>query len=214
MIEAVVKSVSEIQTDDHGYTFIELELSNGAQGFFPNKKEFLELFYEGMEVTYREVKQFNNRPKIVGLLPNKKQTKTKKMLVGKIVGLTLPWAYSQKNNKFYTELTLDDETKGIVMVDNKDETAKFKVGEVITYELTEAKGTQFIVGATVLGYSSAVERDLSIKKQTAFKAAVELFNANPHKGRWINKDSPSGLDMEAMVKDVEELTNRLLTIVN
>ena len=212
MIETVIVSVSEIQTDEHGYTFIELELSNGAQGFFPNKAEFLELFYEGMEVKYREVKTFNNRPKIVGLIPNKKEIQ-KQMLVGKIVGVS-PWEFSQKKNNFYATVTLEDETSGVVMVTSKDDTTMFKPGAIITYDLSEVKDHKFLVGVNVFNYSPAVERDLSIKRQTAFKAAVELLNANPHKGRWLDKDSPTGLNTQAMVKDVSDLTDALFNIIN
>lgn len=212
MKEAVVKSVSEILTDEHGYTFIELELSDGAQGFFPNKEDFLELFYEGMEVKYREVKTFNNRPKIVGLLPNKK-IKEGKMSVGKILNHS-PWEFSPKKGKYYSTLTLEDGISGLVMVDSKDETLKFKVGEDITYEVDEVKGHNFFLAPIVHSYSPSVERDISIRKQVAFKAAVELFNSNPKKGRWLSNDDPTGLDLDAMVADVKTLTNKLLTIIS
>ena len=212
MKEAVVVSVSEIQTDEHGYTFIELELSDGAQGFFPNKVEFLELFYEGVEVKYREVKTFNNRPKIIGLLPNKKEIK-RQMLTGRIVDVS-PWEFSNKKSNFYATVTLDDSTSGIVMVDSMDDTVRIKPGVYITYDLSEMKDHKFLVGVSTFGYSPAIERDLSIKRQVAFKAAVELLNANPIKGRWADKDSPTGLNTADMVRDVQTLTEALFNIVN
>ena len=135
------------------------------------------------------------------------------MRIGKIINVT-PWEYSSKKNKFWATVTLEDDVSGIVMVDNKDATTDFKTDEVISYELSEVGDHKFLIGVSVLGYSSAVARDLSIKKQTAFKAAVELFNANPVKGRWMDKDSPTGLNTDDMVRDIKALTDKLFTIVN
>jgi len=212
MIEAVIVKVSDILTDDYGYTFIELELSDGTQGFFPNKVEVLESFYEGMEVKYREVKEFNNRPKIVGLLPNNKQ-KQIHMAIGQILSVD-NWSYSNKNNKWFTKVSLTDDVSGIIIEENYSNTVNYKLGRYLKYQDVQTKGdVTIIVAPEPVVFDSATERDLSIKRQTAFKAAVDLFNANPQKGRWLDKDSPTGLNNESMVKDINDLTEQLFKII-
>lgn len=211
MIETVIKSISEILTDKHGYTFVDIELEDGAQGFFPNEREYLESLFLGMEVKYRAVKIFNNRPKIIGLLPNIK-TKKVEMSIGRISNHS-SWELSPKNNKFYSTITLEDGTSGVVMVDSINETLSFRPGLIMSYELNEKAGTNFFVGVNLHTYDSNTTRELSIKRQTAFKAAVELLNANPHKGRWHSKESSTGLDYDSMVKDVSELTEKLLKTI-
>lgn len=216
MISTVITQVSEILTDEHGYTYIEISFENGVQGFFPNKVEYLGLFYEGMEVQYRDVKNFNNKQKIIGLSPVKNKTENK-MLTAKIKNVG-EWKFSTKTGKFHSIVTIEDDTSGMVAVDNLDATLDYKVGNLMSFDIQKKEGKDtvemvFFVGVTLFTYSAANQRDLSIKKQTAFKAAVDLLNANPHKGRWHKAGSSTGLDHEALLNDVRSLTEILFTVV-
>ena len=73
MKETIIIGISDIITDDYGFTYIDLELEDGSLGYFPNSEEILKTFSLGSKVKYREIIEFNKKPKIIGLLHNKKK---------------------------------------------------------------------------------------------------------------------------------------------
>lgn len=203
MVETKIKKVSKITTDDHGYTYVDLELQDGTQGYYPNDVSVLESLTKGSKVKYVDTKPFAGRTKINGL------TKLTEMVTTKIK--RADQISTGNNNTFYRELETEDGVVGFHFSDSYKALASIKSGSIVQYSDTrevDGKGT-FFVGLNKLSqYSPDERRQLSIVRQSSIKAAIEMLSIASPKGRWIKSDG--SVDKEAAVNDVIEISELLI----
>jgi len=203
MTEVTIKSISKILVDENGYNYIDVVLSNGVQGYYPNSQEALGLFKKGDRVKYRDTKEFAGREKINGLTKILDMVTTK---IKKIGPVSLG-----NNGTWYADIQTDDDVIGIHFSDSKKDLSTLKVGTVIKYSDTkeiEGKGTFFVGLNKVVQYSPDERRQLSIVRQSSIKAAIEILSIASPKGRWVKPDG--SVDSEGAVNDVISISELLI----
>jgi hypothetical protein len=203
MQETKIKKISKILQDEHGYSYIDLELEDGTQGYYPNEVDVLESFSKGTKVKYAGSKIFAGRNKISGLTKIKEMVTTKIKRAGQIT--------AGNNNTFYVELETEDDITGFHFSDSYKALVSIKPGTTVQYsdiKDVKDKGT-FFVGLNKLSiYTPDERRQLSIVRQSSIKAAIEMISIASPKGRWINPDG--SINKEAAASEVIELSELLI----
>lgn len=171
-----IKKVSKILTDNHGFTYVNLTLDDGTEGFYPNTVEVLQSLSKGLDVRYSSVKPFNGMNKIVGLVILNNETQSKKMRVLSKIK-SIGEIKSGANDMFYTKIEMVDGDEAVHFSNNYKDLSGLSVGDPVMYDeikSVEGKGN-FYVGLTKLIKLSADERrQLSIIRQSSLKVAVEI----------------------------------------
>jgi len=182
MVVTAIEEVSEVLTDEHGYTYVNLLLQDETKGFYPNSVEFLSSLTAGDKVRYVDTKMFNGGLKINGLIKLEQEMKVGNI---KVVGEI----QTGDNNKFYAELELTNGVKAIAITDSADEIQSYQKYDKVKYaDIVNLKGKDIFNKLTVHEKTDADERQLSIIKQSAFGYAVEIATIASPKGRWLDKE--------------------------
>jgi hypothetical protein len=203
MTETTIKSVSKILQDEHGYSYIDVVLEDGTQGYYPNSDEALGLFTVGSKVKYKDVKMFAGRMKINGL------TKIIQMTTTKISSIT-PIEIG-KNNTFYREITTENGITAIHYDEVYKNISSLKEGDMIQYAETrnvKDRGDFFVGLVKMSLYSPDERRQLSIVRQSSIKAAIEIANICSAGERWTNNDGT--IDKQLAVADIIEISELLI----
>lgn len=191
MIHTKITHISDILTDEHGYTYVELELEDGTKGYYPNSVEFLGTLTVGDSVRYNDTKLFNGGNKINGLILKQnimKYGSIKK--VGEII--------SGENNKFYAEIELADGTKAIHITDTKEELETYTKYDRISYaDVVEIKGKHIFTKLVNNGMNDADKKNISITRQSNLKLVVEIAKVGSSKPRWVGKDGNIAWELAA-----------------
>ena len=119
MVVTAIEEVSEVLTDEHGYTYVNLLLGGDVRGFYPNSVEFLSSLSVGDKVRYVDTKMFNGGLKINGLIKLEQEMKVGNI---KVVGEI----QTGDNNKFYAELELTNGVKAIAITDSAEEIKSYQ----------------------------------------------------------------------------------------
>lgn len=203
MTETTIKSVSKILQDEHGYSYIDVVLEDGTQGYYPNSDEALGLFTVGSKVRYKDVKMFAGRMKINGL------TKIIQMTTTKISSIT-PIEIG-KNNTFYREITTENGITAIHYDEVYKNISSLKEGDMIQYAETrnvKDRGDFFVGLVKMSLYSPDERRQLSIVRQSSIKAAIEIASICSAGERWTNNDGT--IDKQLAVADIIEISELLI----
>jgi hypothetical protein len=195
----VIEKISSILKDDYGFDFIELSLSDGTKGIYPNKVDFLYPFKKGDVVSYIKLKNIGDKNVYVYL------KKIIQMNINKIRDIS---QINMSKGKFYADITLDDGNTAKFLTESYQEISALKKGSVVEYDSINDlgdKGSIFVnLFKTKVDYEN--QKNKKIAKQVALKAAVEMLKIASPKGRYSLQD---GVDSDSMVKDLLEVTKKI-----
>lgn len=200
-----IQKVSEILTDDHGFTYVNLLLSDGTEGFYPNSVEVLQALSDGLEIKYSSVKPFNGMNKIMGLVVLNK-TENKKMRVINYIK-SIGEIKSGNNETFYLSMEMVDGDEAIHFSNNFKELQSFSIGDGVTYtEIKDVKDKgKFFVGLSKLvKYSPDEKRQVSIIRQSSLKVAVDVVNM-----AYTDADCRK-MGTEGLVEEIIKVSNLLV----
>jgi hypothetical protein len=202
MVVTAIEEVSDILTDEHGYTYVNLLLSRDVRGFYPNSVEFLSSLQVGDKVRYVDTKMFNGRLKINGLLKIETDMQTGNI---KSVGEV----QAGDNNKFFAELELTNGVKALCITDSAEEILSYKKYDKVKYaDVVNLKGKDIFNKLVVHTKTDADERQLSIIKQSAFGYALEIATIASPKGRWVKSDG--SIDFDKAIDELREAADKIV----